>query len=120
VPGTIAGVSFRGMSGVAVDSVAGEGYIVKDIGAGDWMDFSLEAAAEGDYDLVLRFQCDAQAQVHSGGQDTTTQADLQLPAGAAWGETQASVHLKQGMQTLRFSTSQGTWKLSRLNFNAKP
>lgn len=120
VPGTIAGVSFLGMSGVAVDSVAGEGYIVKDIGPGDWMDFSLEAVAEGEYDLVLRFQCDAQAQIHFGGRDTTIQEDLQLAAGAAWGEAQARVHLKQGTQTLRLSTSQGTWKLSQLSLNAKP
>lgn len=119
VPGAIAGVSFRGMSGVSADSLAAEGYIVKDIGAGDWMDYPLEAAAEGEYDLAVRFQCDTPAQVRVSGPDAAS-ADLQLAAGAAWGEAQARIHLKAGTQTLRLATSSGAWKLAQLKLNPGP
>jgi hypothetical protein len=120
VPGTIAGVSFRNMSGVSADSVAGEGDIARDIGPGDWMDFPLEPASEGNYDLTLRYQCDAQARVRAVGQDAASAAELQLAAGAAWNEEQIRIHLKRGPQLLRLSTAEGAWKLSRLRLDAAP
>lgn len=120
VPGTIAGVSFRDMSGVSADSVAGEGDIARDIGPGDWMDFPLEPASEGDYDLALRYQCDAQARIRAGGPDDASPVDLQLAAGAAWNEARIRIHLKRGPQSLRLSTAEGAWKLGRLRMDAAP
>ncbi|MEO6097572.1 MAG: carbohydrate-binding protein [Fibrobacteria bacterium] len=119
VPGTIAGVSFRSMSGIKLDSIAAEGEIVAGISPSDWMEFAVEVAAEGDYDLIVRYQCDAQAQVRIGGQDSASQANLQLPSGSVWTTAQERIHLKQGTQTIRISTSKGAWKLSQIRLNPR-
>ena len=119
VPGMVAGVSFRSMSGVALDSVAGEGEIVTGIDPADWVEFALEAPADGNFDLVLRYQgvTAAKVQVSSPGGST---ADLDLPAGSGWVETRARLVLGKGVQNVRLSTGSGTWRLSRLQWAQVP
>jgi hypothetical protein len=121
VPGQVEGVSFRALSGAAADSVAGEGDAVTGIGAGDWMEYALEVAAEGDYDVTLRYRCSAQAAVQlTGGAAAATPADLDLPAGTAWVETRARIRMGKGTQLFRVSTQGGSWQLSRLRLERAP
>lgn len=114
VTGPIAGVSFRAMSGVAVDSVAGEGDIVTEIGTGDWVDYAVEAAADEDYDLVIRYRGLTAGKVQVGGED------VDLPAGSGWREARTRISLKQGAQTVRLATVSGSWQLSRLTWEPLP
>lgn len=119
VPGTVAGASFKAMSGVALDSVAGESDAVVDIGPADWMEFALEAAAEGNYDMVIRYRGITSAKVQASGQGAAI-ADLELPAGSGWVETRTRVSLKKGVQSVRLSTASGSWQLSRLQWEQVP
>lgn len=114
VTGPIAGVSFRAMSGVAVDSVAGEGDIVTEIGTGDWVDYAVESAADEDYDLVLRYRGLTAGKAQVGGQD------VDLPAGTGWREARTRISLKKGAQTVRLATVGGSWQLSRLQWESIP
>lgn len=113
VPGTVAGVSFKAMSGVALDSAAGEGEIVADIGPADWMEFAVDAPSGGTFDLVIRYQGVTAAQVEVSGPGGST-VDLDLPAGSGWVEARARLALGKGVQSVRLITGSGTWQLSRL------
>jgi hypothetical protein len=119
VPGLLEGVSFRALSGAAVDSVAGEGDVVTAIGAGDWVEYALEAAAEGDYDMTLRYHCSARAGVRLTA-GAASLAELDLPAGTAWVETRARIRLGKGTQSVRFSTNGGSWQLGRFRLERAP
>lgn len=120
VPGTVAGVSFKALSGAAPDSIPAEDDIVVGIGPADWMEYALEAAAEGNYDLILRYRCDTQAMVRISAQVPDSGTGLELPAGSGWVETRTKVFLKQGVQTVRLSTVSGEWRLSWLRFEQAP
>lgn len=119
VPGAIAGVSFRSMSGVALDSVAGEGEIVSAIDPGDWMEYALEAPSDGNFDLVLRYRGITAARVEISGQAGST-ASLDLAAGTGWAETRIRLTLVKGAQKVRLATASGTWQLGRLRWEQAP
>lgn len=120
VPGQVEGVSFRAMSGAAVDSVAGEGDIVAGIGEGDWVEYALDAAAEGSYDLILRNRCDTPAKVRVTDGGSAAQAEMHLPADTEWVETWVRVRLGKGVRKVRLATSEGAWQLSRLRLEPAP
>jgi hypothetical protein len=102
-----------------VDSVAGEGDAVTGISAGDWMDYALEVAVEGDYDMTLRYRCSARAAVRLTA-GAASLAELDLPAGTAWVETRARIRLEKGTQSVRLSTTGGEWELGRLRLERAP
>lgn len=119
VPGTVAGVSFKAQSGATPDSIPVEGDIVAGIGAADWMEYDVEAAAEGNYDVTLRYRCDAKATLRIGVPPDSG-ADLDLPVGSGWVEAKIRLVLKKGAQTVRLSTASGTWHLGQLRFEPAP
>lgn len=118
-PGTIAGAAFRAMSGAALDSIAGEGDIAV-LGSGDWLDYAITADSAGDYDLILRNRCDTLGTVRIAGEDSASRAEVTLPAGTGWVETRTRLPLKKGVQTIRLTTLNGRWSLSRLQWEAAP
>lgn len=119
VPGLVEGVSFKAMTGVTVDSIPGEGDVVVDIGPADGMEYALEAAAEGNHDMILRYRGMTPAMVQVSGQEGS-QTDVDLPAGTGWVETRTRLFLKKGAQTVRLSTVSGSWQLSRLRWEQVP
>jgi hypothetical protein len=119
VPGAIAAASFKALSGVAMDSVAGEGEILADIGPGDWAEYALEAPSEGNYDLVLRYRATAAAGVRISG-PAGSPTNLDLAAGSAWREARIRLSLAEGAQTVRLTTASGSWQLAGLQWTRVP
>ncbi len=116
VPGTVQAQSFRALSGARLDSIAGEGGIVKELGKGDSLEYSVDAAAAGDYTLTLRYACDSSAQVAIGGPGGE-RVGVALPADTAWKEIRAGLRLQKGAQSIRIGTDQGSWKLGLLRLD---
>jgi hypothetical protein len=119
VPGTVAGVSFQNMTGGAVDSVAGEGEVVVEIGPGDWIEYALESPAAGTYEMVLRYRGAEPVKIRISGQEIAS-ADLDLPSGTGWVEERTRLTLMKGVQNVQISTVNGTWELSRLEWKLAP
>jgi hypothetical protein len=120
VPGPVEGISFKTMSGVAMDSISGEGDIVTGIGSADWMEYALDVPAEGNYDLILRNRCITAAAVRVDGREAASRADLDLPAASGWVETRTTLLLKKGVQNVRLTTVSGSWQLGRLTWEKAP
>lgn len=114
VPGLIEAVSFRAMSGVVIDTLAGESETVRFPAEGDWAEFALESAASGAFDLVLEYKSDSSAQTRITGPDGALGPQLTLAPGSAWSEIRTRIQLAKGVQVVRLTGALGTWRLGRI------
>ena len=121
IPGRVEAESYSAMNGVQLEgtSDAGGGQNVGWIDAGDWMDYQVNVAAAGTYQLDLRVASQpggGQLQLRSGN---TTLATVNIPATGGWQSWRTlsvNANLAAGNQTLRLYASSGGFNLNWVNF----
>jgi endoglucanase Acf2 len=122
IPGTIEAESYASMSGVQTEATGdtGGGQNVGYIDSGDWLDYTVNVAAAGTYQVQFRvagFNPAAQLQLKSG---STVLATVSVPT-TANGQTYATtaatnVTLAAGSQTLRVAVVTGGFNFNWMRF----
>jgi len=121
IPGKIEAESYASMSGIQteVTSDTGGGLNVGYVDAGDWMDYNVNVATAGTYNVEFRVASaiSGQLQLQKSG---TTLATINVPNTGGWQSwqtlTATGVSLTAGSQTLRVRASTAGWNLNWLNF----
>jgi hypothetical protein len=123
IPGTIQAESYNAMSGIQTEATtdAGGGSNVGFIDTGDWMDYNVNVASAGSYNVAFRVASlpgGAQAQLRSG---TTVLATVNVAGTGGW-QTWATVNttanLTAGTQTLRVHFTAGGMNLNWIQFSS--
>ena len=121
VPGKIEAESFVTMQGVQTETTGdtGGGQNVGWIDAGDWMDYAVNVATAGSYQVSFRVASTAatgQVQLRSG---TTVLATVNVPntgGWQTWTTATAQVNLAAGKQTLRVYANAAPFNLNWIEF----
>jgi hypothetical protein len=123
IPGTIQAESYSSMQGVQKENTtdAGGGQNVGYIDAGDWMDYRVNVAAPGTYQVQYRV-----ASLNGGGSiqlrsGTNTLATTTVNATSGWqnwATVTASATLAAGSQTLRIYAGAGGFNLNWIQFSS--
>jgi len=120
LPATLQAESYCQMSGVQVEATtdAGGGSNLGYIDAGDWMTYTVDVPADGNYRVSYRVASAAGAklQLEQGG-GTPVFGTLDIPATGGWQAWRTLSHvvpLKAGRQTLGISTRTGGFNLNWL------
>ncbi len=119
VPGKIEAENFENMEGVQTDVCTDTdgGLFVGWIHTNDWMEYNVNADAEGLYKLSLRvadFNSPGSVKIKS---DTAMLAEIAIPATGGWSVYNTivgEIKLKQGKQPLRLEATAGGWRINWL------
>jgi len=107
IPATIEAEAYDEMSGIQLEATtdAGGGQNVGYCDPGDWMDYTINVPADGQYTVELRVASLSKTGALSLKNGTTTLATVALPNGTGgwqtWTALSKTVSLKAGNQTLR-------------------
>ena len=122
------GGQYRTTEGVDIQATTdtGGGYNVGWIGAGEWLEFTVNVAAAGTYDLRLRSARQptgtSTLSVLFGGVDKT--GSLAVPSTGGWQTwadlTKTGVSLSAGQQFMRISLTGGSYNLNWIEITAAP
>jgi hypothetical protein len=111
IPATVEAEAFDDMSGIQLEATtdAGGGQNVGYCDLGDWLDYTINVPAEGQYTVELRVASLNKTGSLSLKNGTTTLATFSLPNGTGgwqtWTTLSKTVSLKAGNQTLRLSVT---------------
>ncbi len=103
-----------------------DGYSVGWMTAGEWLEYTVNVAAEGDYVLTLQAGAvDAGRTVQLSSCGTDLGAPIAIPQVTAWGElavaTSGSIHLSAGIQVIRLTVGASDYlDLDSLSFTPSP
>jgi beta-glucanase (GH16 family) len=121
IPGRVEAESYSAMSGIQTEGTtdSGGGENVGWIDSGDWMDYQVNVASSGSYQVDFRV-----ASAPGGGQlellsGNTILATANVPATGGWQNwttVSANINLAQGNQTLRVRAASGGFNLNWLDF----
>ncbi|WP_165823907.1 carbohydrate-binding protein [Pseudochryseolinea flava] len=123
IPGRIEAESYATMNGVAKENTSdvGGGQNIGYIDGGDWMDYSVNVQATGNYAVTFRvagWNASAQVQLRSGA---TVLATVNVPntgGGQVWATTSAAtIPLSAGNQTLRVQVINGGFNYNWMEFS---
>jgi hypothetical protein len=122
IPGTMEAESYTAMSGIQTEACTdtGGGLNVGYFETNDWLDYSVNVASSGTYNLSFRVA----SGVSSGGNlilrnGTTTLCTITVPVTGGWQTwttVNATVNLSAGLQTLRLTTSTGGINVNWVQF----
>lgn len=123
IPGTIQAESYTAMNGIQTEATTdtGGGLNVGYIDANDWMDYSVNVAATGTYNVLLRVASvagGAQVQLRSGSTVLTTANVAATGGWQTWTTVSATVSLTAGVQTLRVSFPTAGMNLNWIQFTS--
>ena len=125
IPSRIQAESYTSMSGVQQENTkdAGGGKDVGYIDNGDWMDFAINAPAQGNYTVNFRIatpNSGVQFQVRNAAGTVLATVSVPKTGGyQTWQSVAAQVSLPAGAQTLRIhSTSTLRWNFNWMEFSA--
>ena len=122
IPGKVEAESYSAMSGIETENTSdsGGGQNVGWIDAGDWMDYQVDVASAGTYQVNFRVASPAdggQLQLRSGNNILET---INPPATGGWQNwttVSANVKLNAGKQTIRLHATSGGFNLNWANFS---
>lgn len=114
---------FRTDEAVDIDYALGseQGYFVSDFTAGEWLEYQVNVAVAGPYDIDLRARSDAGATASVLSGSTVLAAELAVMAStdATFSTTRApNILLDAGTQTLRVQVDEGTLALDHVTVKA--
>ncbi|HYG39634.1 MAG TPA: carbohydrate-binding protein [Cytophagales bacterium] len=121
IPGTIQAENYSGMNGVQTENTtdAGGGLNVGWIDANDWMDYNVNVASSGTYNVKFRVASGTsggQLQLRKGG---TTLATITVPGTGNWQNwttISTTANLSSGTQTLRLYAVSGGYNINWIEF----
>ncbi len=118
VPGKVEAENYSDMYGVATETCSEGTLDVGWIDAGDYMDYSINVASAGIYEIDLRLACNGptgtiQLQENGNVLETVTPSDT--GGWQNWATQSAIVTLPAGVQTLRVYSTGNGWNLNYLN-----
>jgi beta-glucosidase len=124
IPGKIEAENYLFMNGVQLENTsdAGGGKNVGYIDAGDWLDFSVDVAEDGNYTVEYRVAGQGAGKIllqTPGVNDSKTLATTSFPATGAWQKwttVKTTVSLKKGKQILRAFFANGQTNINWINF----
>jgi endoglucanase Acf2 len=121
IPGTIQAESWTAMSGVQAETTSdtGGGQNVGYVETGDWMDYSVNVASAGTYNVSFRVASApgaGQIQLRSGATVLSTVNVAATGGWQTWTTLTATANLTAGTQTLRIHASAGGWNLNWVQF----
>ena len=102
-------VNFRTDEDVDIENCtdAGTGYNIGFATAGEWLEYTVNVAAAGEYDLTIRAACDGDGRsVSLSANDVVVAKDIAIPSTAGWqkwADVNAKVTLPAGKQVLRLT-----------------
>ena len=106
--GNTGGASFRTDEDVDIENCTdvGEGYNIGYATAGEWLEYTVNVAAAGKYDLTLRVSCNADGRTVSvSAKDVVVAKDVAIPNTAGWQTWQdvkvTGIQLDAGVQVIR-------------------
>jgi endoglucanase Acf2 len=123
IPGTIQAESYTAMTGIQTEATSdtGGGLNVGFIDTGDWMDYSVNVAAAGSYNVAFRVASvagGAQVQLRSGANVLATANVAATGGWQTWATVNTTATLAAGTQTLRVHFSAGGMNLNWIQFTA--
>ncbi len=121
IPGKIEAENYSAMNGIQTEATGdtGGGLNIGWTDTGDWMDYNVNVATTGTYEIQYRVASpnnNSQIQLRRG---TTTLATTTVPNTGGWQNWQtisANTSLSAGAQTLRLYVSAGGFNINWLNF----
>lgn len=113
--------TFRPDEYVDAGTEVNEGATVGWIEAGEWLEFSVDVAQTGAYNVEIRFASESGGgPLHFSVDGTKVSPDVQLAATGGWGTwaslTIENVQLTQGEQIIRVVFENGGFNLGKMNF----
>jgi len=117
---------YRPTEFVDAASVISEGATVGWISAGEWIEYTVDVATTGCYDISVRY---ASGNDNGGGpfrfevDGIAVSPNIGLTATGGWGNWQSkvsSIELTEGIHVLRMVASQGEFNLGRMTFTYNP
>jgi glucose/arabinose dehydrogenase len=123
VPGRIEAENFDAMFGIQTEGCGdtGGGENIGWVGTGDWMDYFVNVAASGTYNVAFRVASapgGGQIQLMAGSNVLTTVDVAPTGGWQAWTTVNATVNLTAGKQTLRVYASRADFNLNWFEFSA--
>lgn len=114
------GNDFRVDEGVDIDYALGNqhGYFVREFMAGEWLEYRVDVAVTGPYNIDLRARSETGATVSVLSDATELVEGLAIPASSDDGFTTirtANVLLEAGIQAFRVEASDGAFSLDHIN-----
>ncbi len=123
IPVKIQAESYSAMNGVVVEPTGdtGGGSNVGYVDSGDWMEYTINAPAAGNYTLDLRVAAtvaNTQMRIRSGAALLSTVTVPNTGAWQAYQTVSTTVALSAGVQTIRILCTVQNWNLNWLEFKA--
>ncbi len=123
VPGTIQAESFSAMNGIQTEATTdiGGGQNVGYIDAGDWLDYRVNVASAGTYQVQYRVASlngGGSIQLRSGSTTLATTAVNATNGWQTWTTLTATATLSAGSQTLRVHAAAGGFNLNWIQFSS--
>jgi hypothetical protein len=123
IPGTIQAESYTAMTGIQTEATSdtGGGLNVGFIDTNDWMDYSVNVATAGTYNVAFRVASvagGAQVQLRSGATVLTTANVAATGGWQTWTTVNATATLSAGVQTLRVHFAVGGLNLNWIQFTS--
>jgi hypothetical protein len=121
IPGTLQAESYSGMNGIQTENTSdsGGGQNVGWIDAGDWMDYNVNVASAGTYNLSFRVASGTsggQLQLRGGGNVLATVNISGTGGWQTWTTLTATATLSAGTQTLRLHAVSGGYNINWVQF----
>ncbi|MFT4605738.1 MAG: beta-glucanase (GH16 family) [Rhodothermales bacterium] len=121
--GNARGNEFRTADGVDIDYALGsdQGLFVSDFAAGEWLEYQIDVAVAGPYNLDLRARSEAGATASLLSGSTVLAAELAVTASADGSFSTvraANTLLEAGVQTLRVQVNDGSLEMDHVTINA--
>ncbi len=122
IPGIVEAENYFAMTGVKTETTTdiGGGLNVGYISVGDWMDYAIDVAATGDYNISLRvasLKTTGKIEIRSG---SAVLASLTVPNTGGWQtwiNINAAIPLQQGQQILRLYATGQEWNINKFEMN---
>ena len=121
IPGKIEAEDYTAMSGIQTQSTSdyGGGENIGWVDGGDWLDYEVEVATAGDYEVVFRIASKSNGTKFDLKNGSTVLTSADEPATGdwqIWTSVTKTVTLQAGVQTLRIEATGGGWNLNWMDF----
>ena len=123
IPGKIEAEAYSAMSGINTEATSdvGGGLNVGWIDNGDWMDYSVDVASAGEYEVAFRVASavnNIKFDLKKGSTVLTTVDASSSGGWQTWKTVTQSVNLSAGVQTLRIAATGAGWNINWMEFTA--
>lgn len=117
LPGRIEAESFNAMSGIQTETTndTGGGLNIGHVEAGDWLEYTVDVAQAGNYDIRYRLASSGGSEgftLSAGGESVDTVPVPDTGDWQAWETVGSSIALPAGETTLRIDAQGGAWNLN--------